>query len=164
MEGTEEFDDKKDFPELEVKGYQTHHNSLNKVFGEMVASIRSFKCKRETNVEKEGGKIIKAHGEAALPHAVEFVKAYAQKLSEDKKALQHKEPDPAAPEPAAVLELTPPATMLIVDNTKEAPPAEPTISLPCTAEELKQMMTEHFSRATEAALQKTERKLQGKLD
>lgn len=165
MDGNEEFDSKKDFPDLEEKGHQAHHNSLNKVFGEMVASICSFKCKKETNIEKEGGKIIKAHGEAALPHAVEFVKDYAQKLSNDKKeleALQHKEPDPAASEPAVTLELKQPEVVLTVENPP--PPAESMVSLPCSAEELKQMMTETFTRVAEDVGQKAIRKLQGKLD
>jgi hypothetical protein len=161
MDGNEEFDSKNE-PDLEAKGYQAHHNSLNKVFGEMVESIRSFKCKKETNAEKESGKIIKAHGEAALPHAVEFVKAYAQKLSEDKKAMQHKEPDPAAPEPVATLELKQPDVVLTVENPP--PPEESMVSLPCSAEELKQMMTETFTRVAEDAGQKAIRKLQGKLD
>lgn len=163
MAGNDTFGDEgKELPLLEEKGHQAHHNSLSKVFGEMVTSIRSFKSNKEVDAEKEADKVVKNHGKAALPHAVEFIKAYAKKLSEDKKALQHKEPDPAAPEPVATLELKQPDVVLTVENP--APPAEPMVSLPCSPEELKQMMTRAFDGVTEAAVQKSIRKLQGKLD
>ena len=76
MGGNDVFDD-----EAETKGHITHKNKLHEAFGEMVKAIRAHKCNKDVKPEEEATKCIKAHAEAALPHAKEFVKAWAQKCS-----------------------------------------------------------------------------------
>ena len=66
---------------LNLKGHITHKNKLHEAFGEMVKAIRAHKCNKDVKPEEEATKCIKAHAEAALPHAKEFVKAWAQKCS-----------------------------------------------------------------------------------
>ena len=90
----EEYED--DLKEFACKGFRTHHKALKGDLDEMIKGIRGHKGKKATVPRHAADECLKAHREAALPHAVEYVKAWhaRAKASEDEDAMSEMERKP----------------------------------------------------------------------
>lgn len=90
MEGNDKFGDEDEgkpeheTKDAELKGHQKANNELQKCYKAMVNSIREHKCNKEVDVDKEATKCSKEHSKAALPHATEFIKCYADSRKKEK--------------------------------------------------------------------------------
>jgi hypothetical protein len=71
-------------------GHKIAHKALKMAHNGMIEDIRGCKGCKETNSEAKATELIQAHEKAALPHAVSFVKAWAEKCGKAALPLEHK--------------------------------------------------------------------------
>ena len=83
--------------ETEKKSYRKTAAVLRACKSDMVKAIRGQKGKKETVPTEAAKACVKAHAEAALPHAIQFVKEWYEKIQADKAKPELK---PAVSDPA----------------------------------------------------------------
>lgn len=120
----------------ETKGYRKAHNSLRKCLTETIKEIRAGRGDKSKVPAAEAERIMAAHLDKALPHAVEFVKAWYGKCKADAALIEQETkpilkitlPDTATPDPAddanktARLTIhTPPAQVLKLATPRPEP-------------------------------------------